>query len=328
MAKRRRLTPPAADMPALETKAMFPMGLAPRAAPPIAVQAAHASGAAALEEMAEVLHRARADGRMILSLDLATIDADHLVRDRISLDTEEMETLRASIAARGQQVPIEVTALPDGRYGLISGLRRLTALRALHAADPDAGFGTVLALLRRPEDVADAYLAMVEENEIRAGISYYERARIVVKSVEQKAFPDTATALRHLYAAASRPKRSKIGSFVHIVAALDGALSQPEQIGERLGLKLAKGLEADAGLAGRLRNAVAADPAAEAAILEAALKPAKKGSKRLTETETGVTLHRRGTRVTLQGPGVTDDFCTALETFLADLPADVSRAKR
>lgn len=339
MAKRKRLTPPAPSASAapdqIETKAMFPMGLAPRAAPPIAVEAARASGEAALQDMAETLHKARAEGRMVLSLMLDQIVVEHLIRDRISLDSEDLESLRTSIAARGQQAPIEVTDLGEGRYGLISGLRRLTVLRHLHETDPTGGFGTVQALLRTPADSAQAYLAMVEENEIRSGLSYYERARIAAKAAEQGAFKTPRDALPSLYATASRPKRSKIGAFLRIVDTLDGALAFPELIGERLGLKLAGALSDDVGLANRLIAALAAAPpadaAAEARAIESVITPAKttsKGSKATLQTNTSVNLRRKGTRLTLEGPGVDDAFEEAIKTFIASLSRDVSRAKQ
>lgn len=86
------------------------------------------------------------------------------MRDRIGLDAAEMAPLVESLRTRGQQTPVEVVALEGGRYGLISGWRRVQALRRLCAETGDAArFGTVLALLRQPRDAAEAYVAMVEE---------------------------------------------------------------------------------------------------------------------------------------------------------------------
>jgi hypothetical protein len=160
--------------------------------------------------------------------------------------------------------------LGDGHYGLISGWRRLTALR--HLRDTEGGADLVLALLRKPEQASDAYQAMVEENEIRVGLSYYERARIAAKAVEQGVYTSQKDSLQSLFSAASRAKRSKIKSFQTIVAALDGALKFPEALGERAGLQLAKALETDAGLAARLRQALQTadigDSATELACLQ------------------------------------------------------------
>ncbi|MDQ1850531.1 ParB N-terminal domain-containing protein [Gemmobacter fulvus] len=274
MAKRKRLSPLGAEpdeMPVLETKAFFPSypsgyaGGHTRSAP-IADMAGAAAATAAMQEMAETLRAAREGGRLVIALPLDQVEAGHLVRDRLAADPEEMTALIESLRLRGQQTPIEVVALEGGRYGLISGWRRLRALTTLRDEAGDrAQFGTVLALLRKPDQASEAYLAMVEENEIRVGLSFYERARIVAKAVEIGVYASEKDALRDLFRSASRAKRSKIGSFLGIVQALDGVLRFPEAMSERFGLQLAKALEADPQLGPRLRAALAAEPAADAA---------------------------------------------------------------
>ena len=109
-------------------------------------------------------------GRLVLDLAHDAIAPDHLVRDRLPAEDADMEALRESIRAHGQRTPMEVTPLQGALpYGLISGWRRLAALRALYAETGDPRFATVQALVRRPETAAAAYVAMVEENEIPAG---------------------------------------------------------------------------------------------------------------------------------------------------------------
>jgi len=269
MARRRRLTPAQPGF-LTETPASL-SGLAPLGLPPIAQVAAEASATAALREVSDALQSLRADSLRVQRLPLDALDTDYLVRDRIALDDDELQTLIASLRARGQQTPVEVVALPEGRYGLISGWRRLTALRHLRAETGDAAFGTVLALIRQPEGASDAYLAMVEENEIRVGLSYYERARIAARAAELGVFASPQLAVRHLFASASRAKRSKIMSFLGIHAALDAALRFPSALSERAGLVLARALEQDAGLAGRLRDrlrkAAPRDAESELAVL-------------------------------------------------------------
>jgi ParB-like chromosome segregation protein Spo0J len=188
-----------------------------------------------------------------------------------------MQALVESLRARGQQTPVDVVDMGGGRYGLISGLRRLTALTRLFSETGDPRFGRIRARIVVPGDAAEAYRAMVEENEIRAGLSLYERARIVAKAVEAGVFPDSRDALLTLYAAASRAKRSKIKSVLAVVEALDGALRFPTAHGERLLLDLSRALEGDAGLADRLRDVLEATPAdtpeAEQARLTEALRP-------------------------------------------------------
>ena len=60
---------------------------------PIARVAAEAAGAAALDELAETLRRAREGGRMVLELPLEAIAPDHLARDRLPVEDEEMVAL-------------------------------------------------------------------------------------------------------------------------------------------------------------------------------------------------------------------------------------------
>lgn len=283
MAKRKRLDPVplsdrplsdrASDMAAPEQKsALPPIGA------PIARVAQETAREAAFEELRAALTEARSEGRLIQKLPLQSVMLDHLLRDRIALDEEALVPLMESLRARGQQVPIEVTALGQGRFGLISGWRRMAALKRLHEETGEARFGTVLAILRSPETAGDAYLAMVEENEIRLGLSHYERARIVLRAVEAGVFPTTKIALQKLFAHGSRARRSKIGSFLGVVEALDGALRFPTDLGERLGLALSQRLDAEPGFGPRLRAALAAaEPATaedERLVLEAALSPA------------------------------------------------------
>ena len=130
MAKRKRLTPAQtgylAPPPALETKSWLRPGL-PEGTPPIAQVAGEASAAAALAEVAAALTAARDEGRLVQRLPLAVIETDHLVRDRIGTDEDELALLMASLASHGQRSPIEVTLIGENRFGLISGWRRMTA---------------------------------------------------------------------------------------------------------------------------------------------------------------------------------------------------------
>ena len=95
MAKRKRLTPATileqgTPSPALETKSGYPFGVAPTRAP-IAQVASEAATQAALDEVAGEMQSARNEGRMVLSLPLEAIRADHLVRDRMVLLHHEKE---------------------------------------------------------------------------------------------------------------------------------------------------------------------------------------------------------------------------------------------
>ena len=184
-----------------------------------------------------------------------------------------------SLRTRGQQTPIEVVTLPDAkgpaRYGLISGWRRLSALRRLHAIDQDDRFATVQARIITPADAQDSYVTMVEENEIRAGLSLYEKGRIALRAVHEGVFPTPREALRGLFGSVSRSRRSKIGTFLTLVEPLDRVLRFPAAIPEKLGLKLAKALQEDhrvtASLTARLRQETPDSAEAELRLLNEAL---------------------------------------------------------
>lgn len=316
MAKRKRLTPAnpvflSEDPAATE-----------RHTAPIADVAGEASARAALQEVTETLTRARSEGRLVISVPLEKIDTAYLVRDRVAVDEEEMTALIDSLRARGQQTPIEVAPLDGDRYGLISGWRRCTALKQLHAETGDDRFATVQALVRQADQSAAAYLAMVEENEIRVGLSFYERARIVARTVENRVYSSETEALRALFASASRAKRSKIKSFMSIVTALDGTLCFPQSIGERLGLQLAKALEADPDLPARLRVALGQTPPASAeaeqTAIAAVLNPKKQSLKREKAEETlpGLTLKTGRNSLTLKGAALNDELQARLIAWL------------
>ncbi len=331
MAKRIRLTPPQETYLApapLENKTLNgPFGSVSRSPAPIAQMAGDAAAVAALREVTEELHAARAEGRMVQQVPLTAIEVDHLLRDRIHHDDDDMAALRESLRARGQQTPVDLVDLGGGRYGLISGWRRLMALSDLYAQTGDVRFSHIQGLLRRPDGSADAYLAMVEENEIRVGLGHYERARIAAKAAEAGVYPDLQAALRHLFSTASKAKRSKIGSFVTLYRALDGALQFPAMIPERLGLALVAGLEADAALGPRLVQMLGGTlpqtPAEEQALLTHALRPAKRaaaGPKGREDIAPGIFLQVSGqggsARYTLSGPGLSRNFKARLAEWL------------
>lgn len=333
MAKRKRLTAPdPARVAAPETKAMdISLGYVPdhmKRRAPIADVAGNAATTAALETVAGEMQTARNEGRLVQKIPLEAINASHMIRDRISIDPEEMATLEASLRTRGQQTPIEVVETTPGSYGLISGWRRVTALRNL--ARQGAAPETALALVRRPDTASDAYIAMVEENEIRVGLSYFERASIVASAVEEGVFRTEKEALQGLFASASRAKRSKIKSFLPVVAALGARIRYPAALTERLGLAVSSRIQSDPDwvkrLSDRLRKADPASPEDEAALLQKALesraetKKTPAPSSKLAEKTRPlpVTLTRSKGALHLSGPAVTEDLLDAVEALVRD----------
>ena len=312
---------------ALETKSMF--GVHP--SPPIAQVAADGAAQNALQELVDDLARTRAEGRLVLKIKLADIAPDHLARDRVNTDPAEMQALMQSIRKHGQRTPIEVTELVDveedaPKYGLISGWRRLLALEKLHQKTGKEKFATVLALLRAPKDAASAYVSMVEENEVRVGLSYYERARVAAEATKRGVFENEKQALLNLFASASRAKRSRIRSFITLYHGLDGALRFPAAIPERLGLLLVTALRQDDGAALRLSEGLATAKAESAEqeieALTALLRPAK--AKNVPRAEhlveslpDGLMLTLKGDTIEITGKPVSPELLQRLKDLLS-----------
>ncbi|MEO9651792.1 MAG: ParB N-terminal domain-containing protein [Roseobacter sp.] len=329
MAKRRRLGPanPDGAQQDLDTKTTVDArgGLQRRAAP-IADVASDAAGQAAFEEVAGALQAARVEGRLIQHIPLSQIKQDHLLRDRMTLDEEEMAALMASLSARGQQTPVELIALSDGGYGLISGLRRVEGLRRL-------GKETVLALVRAPDSSEAAYLAMVEENEIRANLSFYERAQVAAEAARIGVYSSPQAAVQALFAHASASKRSKILNFVTLHTALGNVLQFPAAIPEKLGLALVRAIDGVPSFEGRLRDSLrkspARDAAAERSALERALarvksstgKGAAQARSRGEEVSKDLFFEARQGSVVLHGAGLNADLLTDLRRWLIEREA-------
>lgn len=345
MAKRKRLNGPLQDyLVAADASAHSPVST-----PPIARVAGDAAVSAALDEVSRELTNARTEGRLVVRLPLDSVDVAWLARDRVNpgtVDDPDFAALVESLRRNGQRTPIEVVEMGADRYGLISGWRRLTALRRLHDETGEDQFANVLAFLRQPKNAEDAYVAMVEENEIRLALSYYERARIAAKSVEAGVFETPKSALQTLFASASRAKRSKIGSFLGLYRVLGDDIYFPQALTERLGLALCKVLEADEAAGRRLidhlRTNRPQSPEAEQSLLlgfvdnvskaRAETQKPPTGSSvsppapttRLEETVPasaqevcpGVFLAQDAGMVQISGPAVDPAFCTRLEAWL------------
>ncbi len=176
-----------------------------------------------------------------ITLPTAAILADALPRDRSHLDATALTELRTSIARSGLRQPIEVFATDDG-YALISGLRRLTAVRQLHDMTGHDRYTSIAAFLRTPADIQSALAAMIEENDIRAELSPWDKGRIALETVAQEFFPTLDAAIQSLYPNASRQKRARLRACAAVVEELDGLLTTPEEMPERHLLRLASAL--------------------------------------------------------------------------------------
>ena len=160
---------------------------------------------------------------------LDAIDAEALLRDRSKLDAEDLDELQTSVLRHGLRMPIEIyeTETPDGKlgYGLISGFRRLEVFRRLHKLTGLSEYATIPCFVRTPQSIPEAMIAMVEENEIRAEISPYERGRIAMLARDSGFFPTIEEAVDKLYGAASQQKRSRLRALARLAEEVDGYLS-------------------------------------------------------------------------------------------------------
>ncbi|MDZ4395088.1 ParB/RepB/Spo0J family partition protein [Cypionkella sp.] len=185
----------------------------------------------------------------ITQIPTAEILENALLRDRSHLDTAALEDLAASIHRDGLRQPIEVWALAQPtethRYGLISGLRRLTATRLLNSRNPSA-HTTILAFLRTPASIPDAMAQMIAENEIRENLTPWERGLTLATCVAQDLFPTIDAAIAALHPTATKQKRTRLRTLALVAEELEDAFTTPELLSqnqiERLAACLRGGL--------------------------------------------------------------------------------------
>jgi len=244
---------------------------------------------------------------------LTEIDGAALTRDRSGLDEAALTELRLSIAASGLRMPIELFELseprPPYRYGLLSGLRRLHAYQALHELTGQDRYAAIPAFLRAPGTMAEALAAMVEENEIRAELSPWERGRIAWLAHRQEVFPTIEEAVAKLYPAASRQKRARLRALAHLAEELDGHLTNPERLSQSQALRLSSAVQAGFGEVIRtaLEESKADNPQTQWQILLPILteaetpppetpKPRPGCPRRTSRPRPGLTIRREQTR--------------------------------
>jgi ParB family chromosome partitioning protein len=193
----------------------------------------------------------------IVLLPLAEIDEAALSRDRLKLEPEAQAELESSIAASGLRQPIEVFPIePAGerRWGLIAGYRRLAAFRALLERTGEARFAAIPAFVRERGSLAAALAAMVEENDIRAGVSPFERGITAVVARNQGAFGSIEEAVEGLYPNASKQKRQRLRTLAFFAEEIGGWFTAPETLSERQIERIARAI--DGGFGELIRTAL------------------------------------------------------------------------
>lgn len=125
---------------------------------------------ALIEESGEEIRREKAPTRGGGDISLHLIDTNPF-QPRSSFDPETLDELASSIRKVGLVQPITVRELPDGRYQLITGERRLRAAKI-------AGLSGIPAYVRKTDDQGMLEMALVENiqrddlNAIEIAISY------------------------------------------------------------------------------------------------------------------------------------------------------------
>lgn len=302
MVKRRRLETPSSDeLDRIEhqfrsetsDRPMPARGIAPiaqiaadSAAQSSSETAATREARARTEVDAARLHAAQAQGLLMVEVPVDQIDEGAMIRDRMTLREDELLELRQSIAAHGLRLPIEVFELErpvEGgpRYGLLSGYRRLLAVQGLRDLTEAPKYDVIRALIRPRTEADAAFVAMIEENEVREELSQFERGRIAVIAANHGAFANTEDAVDKLFATGSKAKRSKVRSFALIFEELGDMLQFPEGLSERRGLRLSAALRrgAEAGLRRALSDHAPVDADEEWAVLEPVIAKIEQGPR-------------------------------------------------
>ena len=204
----------------------------------------------------------------------------------------------------------------------------MAALERLKAQTGEGRFDHVLALVRRPKDAADAYVSMVEENEVRVGLSYYERARVAAQAVKRVVFETEKAALLSLFASARRAKRSRIRSFIELYHVLDGHLKFLTANPERLGLAIVDVLRRDDSKTKTfqkgLEGADAQTPEAELEALSALARPAPSKpnvprAEHLKQTlPNGLKASLKSNKIEIAGKPVFKDLYHQISVLLAE----------
>ena len=180
-------------------------------------------------ERAQELERQLTEGQTIIEVDPDLVDAS-FVRDRLSIDAEEIAELVAQIRDHGQQVPVLLRPHPvtHGRFQVAYGHRRLAAIRQL---------GVKLRAVVR--DLTDEKLVVSQgqENNARKNLSYIERALFAAR-LEDRSFS------REVIMSALAVDKAAVSKMMSVVRALPfeliEAIGAAPETGRRRWMELAE----------------------------------------------------------------------------------------
>lgn len=218
------------------------------------------------DALAHEFVQARGQGLVMSRIPLDAVRMGKLTRDRSDLDPGDLQELCDSIAAIGLSNPIRVERVDDG-FELVQGLRRLSAFRRLHAQRPQDGYDAIPSVVMEPGETLDMlYRRMVDENLIRADVSFAEMARLAeaYAADPETAAADADAAVDILFGSAGKQKRSYIRGFARLLAVAGDVLRHAPALPRAVGLALRKELDTDPAALGRLKSQLAAHPSRDA----------------------------------------------------------------
>ncbi len=173
----------------------------------------------------------------LIDIAVQLIEKEALPRDRSQTDEEDDHQLYMSILLDGLRQPIEVWDKGDGTgYGLIAGHRRLTVYQAL-AKDSDR-YAKIPAFIREVDTLPNAMAEMIAENEIRANVSPWDRARIIVEACNTRIFETPDAAIAALHRRADDRKRRRLRAMVTAVETFFDEFRDAHELSERRLLRL------------------------------------------------------------------------------------------
>nr|MBA3325632.1 hypothetical protein [Paracoccaceae bacterium] len=133
------------------------------------------------------------------------------------------------------------------------------------------------AFLRERTTLAAALAAMVEENEIRADLSPFERGLVAVAARNQGAFASIEEAVNGLYPNASKQKRQRLRTLAFFAEEMDGQFTAPEKLSFRQTDRIAAAISAGFGdlIRTALEESSLTDPDHQWALLQPILAEAE-----------------------------------------------------
>lgn len=203
------------------------------------------------------------------------IAAHAFLRDRTAPDPEALAELRHSILTDGLRQPIELVELSeplDGcTYALVSGMRRLTAMREIARLKGQEDTATIPAFLRAPQTMVQILRDIAAENEQHAPVSIYEKGRFLVQAVQEGYVDTLDSAISQLFPGTQRAKTYRLRAAAEVAEALEGRLSTPEALTQNQIEQLATALRK--GFGDLLEQVLKQHPAQPLPLQMQALKP-------------------------------------------------------